>query len=215
MTVTDIIFSVLLLLAVISYAFRTRQRYGRIILIYLLLLLLLSIASICILVYTPIKNNLFIFHIFTPVQYLILSLLYSYEISTVPIRRIIQASIPVFIVICILLSLFVQKMTDNDSIATIIGSIGLILWPLLFLRQTLKLQEVNSLLRFPMFWISVGFLFYFIGSLATEGMLDYLISHDMEMAQKVFFLTYIFKYMLFIMLFIGAWCEMIFSNEKQ
>jgi hypothetical protein len=201
--------------ALISYGFRTRERYGRIVLIYLLLVLLLSIASICVLLFTPLRNNLFISHIFTPVQYLILSLLYSYEISTVPIRPIIQASIPVFIGICILLSLFVQKMTDNDSIATIIGFIGLILWPLLFLRQTLKLQEVNSLLRFPMFWISVGLLFYFIGSLATEGMLDYLISHDMEMAQKVFLLTYIFKYMLFIMLFIGAWCEMMFSNEKQ
>jgi hypothetical protein len=215
MTVLDIIFFVLLLLAIVSYAFRSKERYGRIILVYLLLALVTSIATIFVLLVGRLTNNLFIFHIFTPIQYLILSLLYSYEISAVPTRRIIRASIPIFIGVCILLSLFVQKMTDNDSIETIIGSIALILWPLLFLRQTLKLQEVNSLLRFPLFWISVGLLFYFVGSLATEGMLDYLILHDMEMAQKVFLLTYIFKYMLFIMLFIGAWCEMMFSDGKR
>jgi hypothetical protein len=215
MTALDLIFFVLLLIAVISYSIAGKEIYGRIILIYLVLIVVTSIAAIYVLVFLKLRNNLFIFHIFTPIQYLILSLLYSHEIANPGIKRIINYSIPFFIVLSILFSIFVQKLTDTNSIITIIESIGLITWPLLFLKQTLEMQRVRSLLTFPMFWISVGLLFYFVGTLITEGMLDYLIKHDMEIAKKVFLFTYIFKYMLFIMLSIGAWCNTLFLQGPK
>jgi hypothetical protein len=215
MTALDLIFFILLLIAVISYSIAGKEIYGRIILIYLVLIVVTSIAAIYVLVFLKLRNNLFIFHIFTPIQYLILSLLYSHEIANPSIKRIINYSIPFFIVLSILFSIFVQKLTDTNSIITIIESIGLITWPLLFLKQTLEMQRVRSLLTFPMFWISVGLLFYFVGTLITEGMLDYLIKHDMEIAKKVFLFTYIFKYMLFIMLSIGAWCNTLFLQGPK
>lgn len=215
MTTPDILFFLLLLIALISCSIAGRAFSGRIILIYLILILVTSIASIYVLVVAKLNNNLFIFHLFTPIQYLLLSLLYSHEIASNRIKRIINYSIPLFIVLSILFSLFVQKLTDNNSVITIIESIGLITWPLLFLKQTLELQKVNSLLGFPMFWISVGILFYFVGTLITQGMLDYLIKHDMEIAQKVFLFTYIFKYLLFIMLSIGAWSRVLFTRRLK
>lgn len=215
MTVLDLIFFILLVIAVISYSITGREVYARIVLVYLLLVLLTSVATIYVLVVLKLTNNLFIFHLFTPVQYLILSLLYRHEIADGRTRKVISWSIPVFITLSILFSVFVQKISDNNSIITIVESIALITWPLLFLKQTLAMQKVQSLLAYPMFWISVGILFYFVGSVITQGMLDYLIKHDMEIAQKVFLFTYIFKYLLFIMLSIGAWCNFLFPKRVE
>ena len=64
-----------------------------------------------------------------------------------------------------------------------------------------------------MFWICVGILFCFTGNLITVGMLNYLIKYSMEIARRAYGFTYIFKYLSFVLLMIGAWCQIAFKNS--
>jgi hypothetical protein len=186
---------------------RRGESYARWIVLYLALCLITTAAAILLPAYTGQKNNLFVFHIFTPLEYTVLSLLYSHVISDVRIRKVIRTSIPLFLLLSLLLSIFIQGYKSNNSYTVILECILLILWSLFFLREILLLQQVTALHRFGLFWISVGILFLFTGSLIIEGMLNYLINHSMELARRVYRFGYVFKYLQFILLIVGACCR--------
>lgn len=213
MNIPDIIFFILLLAAIIFYiiAARNRQYFGSSIIAYLVLILATSIMALY-LRETGVRNNLFLFHIYTPIEYIILGLLYRNAVTGALLKKIITTSIPFFIVLSIVFSAFVQKPDENNSFITIIESLLILSWSLFYLREILLLQQVTHLHRFPMFWICVGILFYFTGSLITEGMLNYLIKHSIELARRVYSFSYIFKYLLLILLMIGAWCQIAFKD---
>lgn len=162
-----------------------------------------------------VQNNLFLFHIYTPIEYSILSLLYANVISNPVTKKIIAYSIPLFITLSVLSALFVQHITENNSFITILESLLVLSWSLFFLREVLLLRQVTVLQQFPMFWICVGILFYFTGSLITEGMMNYLIKHSIPLAQRIYSFGYIFKYVLFTLLIIGAFCAFAAGNRKN
>ncbi|MFT3680934.1 MAG: hypothetical protein QM791_11715 [Ferruginibacter sp.] len=153
------------------------------------------------------KNNLFIFHILVPVEYTLMMLLFRSDIRNKTAFRLVTWSIPAFIILSLFLSAFVQPPVTNNSYSTILESVLLICTSLYFLREVLLLQQVKELHRYPMFWITVGILFYYTGTLLTEGMLNYLISHSIETARKLYRLSYVIKYALFVLFIIGALCN--------
>ena len=215
MNALDITFFLLLILSVISYlaAWRTGGTPVKIILIYLILILFTSVAAIYLTRVARLNNNLFLFHIYTPLEYLLLALFYRNILSPPMTKDIILFSIPVLIGTSIFFSLFIQKIDRNNSFITIIESTLIIIWALLFFRDILLLHHVTALQRYPLFWINVGILFYFIGSLIIEGMLDYLIKNSMDLARKAYKVGYIFKYILFLLLIAAAWLE-VFAKRK-
>src|SRR6476661_8764469 len=202
------LYFILLAVALVAYVllFETHKNYKRFILLYLILILVTSVVAFY-LMDTPAKNNLVVFHVFTVLEYVVLSVLYYHELENKLFKKAMRFSIPVFVFICILLSAFVQKITVNNSDAIILESILLVCYSLFFLRERLLQPEVPSLLQYPMFWISVGILFYFIGSLLVEGLLNYFMRHAMSLALRLYNLSYIFKYLLFILLTMGVFSE--------
>src|SRR5689334_7360847 len=121
MSTPDIIFFILLLAAIIFYiiAARSKKYYSNAIIVYLLLVLVTSSIGIY-LVHTGVRNNLFLLHIYTPIEYTILSLLYRHVISRTVTKKIITISIPAFFILSIVFSIFVQKIHENNSFITLI-----------------------------------------------------------------------------------------------
>jgi len=213
MKIPDIIFFVLLSAAIVMFliAARNKQYFSSIIIAYLVLVLTTSILAVYLRT-IGVRNNLFLFHIYTPIAYTILSLLYLNSITGALLKKIITASIPFFIILSIVFSAFVQKPDESNSYSNIIMSLLILTWSLFYLREVLLLQRVTHLQRFPMFWICVGILFVFTGNLFTVGMLNYLIKYSIEIARQALGLTYIFKYLSLILLMIGAWCQIAFKE---
>ena len=202
-----VLFFVLLLMAILVYgmALKTKENYIRILFIYLVVDFLMTVLSICLVTLGGLDNNLFLFHLFTPVEYVIMCLLFNSILSDRRVKKIIRLSIPCFIALSIYFSVFIQKIRDNNSYITIIESVLIICWTLLFLREVLLLKQVTVLHRYPLFWISVGILFYFTETLVIEGLLDYMIKHSMELARRTYRISFIFKYLLFLSLTAGAY----------
>lgn len=212
MNVFNQLYLVLSLLALVAYIPNVFKKPGYIQLtvLYLVVLLLTFLASIYSTNILELRNNLFIFHVATPLEYTILSLLYRSVIVNGMLKKIITFSIPFFLVLSIASSIFIQPLNTNNSYTIILASVIIVFLTLFFLRETLLLQPVTILHRFPMFWISVGILFYYTGGFVIEGMLNYMITHSMELARRTFIIGYIFKYLLFILFIIGA-----FFNRKS
>jgi hypothetical protein len=202
------IYIAFLLLALLSYiAARRKEQHAKWIILYLGLCLATTVAAIVVL-RLGWKYNTPIFHLFTLLEYTVLSLLFYNVLSSERLKRVVLVSVPVFIVTAAAFSLFVQKYdTDNNSYVIIIESILIILWSMFFLREVLLLQQVTSLQGFPLFWASVGILFYFTGNLIIEGMMNYLYRHSMEDALRAYHFGYVFKYLMFLMFTIGAFCR--------
>ncbi|AEV98094.1 hypothetical protein A4D02_14345 [Niastella koreensis] len=213
MKTPDIIFFVLLSATIVMFliAARNKQHFSSTIIAYLVLVLATSVLAVY-LRKIGVRNNLFLFHIYTPIAYTILSLLYLNAITSALLKKIITASIPFFILLSIVFSAFVQKPHESNSYSNVVMSLLILTWSLFYLREVLLLQRVTHLQRFPMFWICVGILFCFTGNLFTVGMLNYLIKYSMEMARQAYGLTYIFKYLALILLMIGAWCQLAFKE---
>jgi hypothetical protein len=213
MNTPDIIYFILLLAAIFLYslAARNKQYFSSTIIAYLVLILITSILAFYLRA-IGVRNNLFLFHIYTPIAYTILSVLYLNAISGALLKKIITASIPFFIILSIVFSAFVQKPDESNSYSNIIMSLLILTWSLFYLREVLLLQQVTHLQRFPMFWICVAISFCFTGNLITEGMLNYLIKYSIQIARQAYGFTYIFKYLSFILLMIGAWCQIAFKE---
>lgn len=194
-------------LVVFTIALRKNESHNKYVILLLALWLLTSATAIGLTYYAGIKNNLFIFHITTPLEYLIISLLYRDAFVNTAIKKMISISIPFFILGSIVLSVFIQSIQSNNSYVVILESIILIIFSLLFLREVLLLQQVMILHRFPMFWISVGIMFCYTGNLITEGMMNYMVRQSMELAMRTYRFSFIFKYLLFILFMIGAFCN--------
>jgi hypothetical protein len=204
------IYFILLLTALAMYgmALTTKQRYITLLFIYLVSSLVVGLLAFYVRAHTKTGNNLFLFHIFTPVEYTLLSLVYYTVLSGQKIRKAVFVSIPVFMGLSVFFSLFVQGTLDNNSYIGIIESILLVCQTLLFLREVLLLKQVTALYRYPLFWISTGILVYFTETMVIEGLLDYLIRHSMDLALQAYMISYIFKYLLFLALMAGAWFEL-------
>lgn len=204
----------LLLITLFSYLRpRRKEFFSRMIVLLMILWLATTGIAIYLVKYAGYKNNLFIFHISTPLEYTILALLYKDVITSKRVKKTINWSIPVFVILSILFALFIQPPDINNSQVVVIESLIMIFLSLFFLREVLLLQQARSISRFPMFWISVGVLSYFTGNLVMEAMLNYLISHSPDLARNIYRTWHFFKYLLFVSFIIGAFCDRPFRKS--
>jgi len=202
-------------LAVYLVNYRREEPYQKFVVIYLVAFLFAGATAIGVVEFMPDQNNLFVFHIFNPVEYVILSMLYISSFESVGIKNVIKISIPIVVSLSVVLTLFVQPLNVNNSYTIMIESVLIIMWSLLFLRETIVLQKESHLQRFPMFWISIGLLFYFIGSLCVEALLNYLLDQSVELTRKAYKVSFIFKYLLFILFMMSAICRIIFRRDED
>lgn len=210
MNIYNGLYLVLSLITLISYLLLLPGKHSwlKFILAYLALLLVTFLASVYLANIVKLKSNLFIFHISTPLEFIILSFFYRSVIVNNEVKKGIAWAILFFIVISVLLPIYLQSPnSSNPTTLIIIESIVLIFLSLFFLREVLILQHISAIHRFPPFWIVVGILFYYTGSIIIEGMLNYMIHHSMELAARIFRIGYIFKYLLFVVFLIGAFCR--------
>jgi len=217
MTLISGIYMALALATLVVYVvnYKADEPYQKFVVIYLVAFLCAGIAAIGAIEFKPDQNNLFVFHIFNPVEYVILSMLYISAFQNVKVKSVIRISMPVVVVLSIVFALFVQPLNVNNSYFIMIESVLIVVWSLLFLRETIILQKESQLQRFPMFWISVGLLFYFIGSLCVEALLNYLLDHSLELSRKAYKVSFIFKYLLFILLMMSATCRIFFKTDAD
>ena len=195
---------------------RKRLSYTlRIAFTYLALLALVASTAMLLRRVFEVKNNLFLYHIFTPVEYLLFCLIYYRAFESSVLRKSVLWSIIGFVVVCIYLSLFVEPLEINNSYAKVIESLLITVWVLLYFRQLVSADKIINFNKEPLVWISLGLLTYFIGNLFTEGMFNLLVKEYAPLAQRLYSYTYLFEYNLFLQMNIALFCRQIFKENAK
>lgn len=164
------------------------------------------------------KDNLVavsLFSIYTPTEYLLLSLFAASIIKPSYKRTIIYFSIPFFVII----SLVLQFKVDSPNyfykyLDVLIEAPLMLMWSLFYIFQLFTDEETFHFKSNPFFWISVGNLLFFAGSFFSYGFGSYL--HNMEqykLADAIFWIARILNIVLYIFYNIGFLC--FYSLQKR
>ncbi len=148
-------------------------------------------------------NNLFIYHFFTPVEYMFYAIIFFRHFQSNKLRRIILTSILLFTLYSLLNSFIFQSLTINNSNAIIVESLLLLTWCLIYFRDKMIAINEIQLIKDPLFWVVCGILFYFLGNIFVESLLNYLIKKEISIARSLYKLSYIFSYILFVSMIVG------------
>ena len=143
------------------------------------------------------QRNLYLYHIFIPIQYLYLAIFYKENIDSKFVKIGILASIFFIFITETVFILTIQTLNDSPSLISFITRIILLFWVLIYLLSLLKKEIPVLLVSLPAFWVSIGFLFYFT-SIFPTGLMDYLISINRKAAHRWYNLGLWFDVLFYI-----------------
>ena len=215
MQILDVVFLALMGVTILAYCVNSRSnlKHWKLVVLFTSLMFTTTVTAFSLTTLFDVGNNLFIFHVYTPIEYSILAFLYLRVFQDKRIKKILWLSIPAFVMLSAILTLSVQPVEKNNSLMNVLESVLIITWSMLYIREIIVQQQASTLECFPMFWISAGLLFYFVGSQLIEGLLNSLMDESMAIAQKVYRLMYLFRFTLMIMFIIGCFCQQLFKDR--
>lgn len=106
------------------------------------------------------KPNLFLLHIYTVFDFIMLTLIFKPVIKPTWFR-VIQIAFPLT---ATLNSILVEQLRTENVLNRSVSAFILMLYPLGFFTKALKEMKILKLEEYPLFWISTGVLFYNAGS---------------------------------------------------
>jgi len=116
------------------------------------------------------EHNLWIAHVFTPIEYGLLAYMLSCWQENQSFKKFIRVSIPIVILLIISLNLFDVEPTNTfDYISIPVTSLLLAAFSWHILHQ-MSIQDTGNLLKNHKFWITVGIFIYFSGGLFVFAM---------------------------------------------
>lgn len=149
-------------------------------------------------------SNIWLFHLFTPLEYGFLVMVFSCWQKRSLLRLLLRLSIPLFALICIVSKLFVENLVSFDSFTSSLESWALIL---ISIYTLLGLHRDKSfpILGMPRFWIASAVLIYFSGNLPIFAFANmaavWTINHILNILSNILFaggfLCYHLRYRLY------------------
>lgn len=128
---------------------------------------------------TFVENNLFVFHIFTILEFTLLTLFYSYLLK----NHINSQLFYIFIALFITMAFFDYKINglkSIDSLSSTVESIFLVSSSLVLFFFMIYKKMLPNLLASPIFWVNSGVLIYFSGNIFLFAFSNYLYSTEIE-----------------------------------
>ncbi|MBE7172595.1 MAG: hypothetical protein INR73_18595 [Williamsia sp.] len=159
------------------------------------------------------KENLWLFHFLTPMEYTALCIVFHGSLSNPLLRKAILLSLPCFITLCILLTRYVNKMDENDAVARIAEALLVTTWILFYFRELSTTEKILDIQRDPLFWVYTGLMIYFWGTLFLQGLLNYLNRLDRILANRLYTWQYVFEYTSLLTINMGLFCDRIFRRR--
>ncbi|MGF7215483.1 hypothetical protein GGR92_001623 [Spirosoma lacussanchae] len=143
-------------------------------------------------------NNLFIYHLYAPIEYTCLGAIFYLALPSEKHRKRIIGSIIGYIIVVVISTIFWQSPAHNNSITYMIESALVIYWCFIFFRTLLDRQDLYVPERDGLFWLFVAILIYFAGTFFTIGLIDYFIISNQKLATFIYYASFPFNYILYV-----------------
>lgn len=180
------------------------QKFEKSLIILTSLLLLSLLTEMLVEIFKSHKiNHRIIYHIYIPVEYMLLALFLSRQNVNSSLKKIIRFSIPVYFCISMFISFFFISYKDFPGTQFNIEGLFLVSFVIAVLFS-LKITEGISIFRLPFFWIGSGLLLFHSGLFFFNGAYNYLIHNKTEYAAKLqTIINTNLNYLLYIFWIIG------------
>ena len=147
--------------------------------------------------FTPSVENMFLYHLLTPLDYSLLILFFYRTFTTVDLKRVLLWSVLGYWIVALFFTLYNGPFDQVNTLAFMTESLLVTCWCFLFFRGLLSRSDNYVPERDPTFWIVVAILFYFVGSFFIYGSLNYFADNDLQLASRIYFAGYAFYYVLY------------------
>lgn len=123
-----------------------------------------------------------IFNFFTASEFIFYSWVFYYHLTNKTLRKIIILFIPIYLLLFILNVSFLQLLsTSFHSYTFLLGSFFVVVYSCFFLYESILPEFINvKLSRQPFFWICIGLLIFYLGSVIINALVEYLTKSDFQ-----------------------------------
>lgn len=191
-------------IAIAFYRYRFITKELRYMLMYLGLSFLTE-TIMTIMTKSGIRNNLFVVHIYTILEFNIIALFYYTYFNGFYHRYLVPAIMGLFTVFAIINSLFFQKLIEFNSYSRGLECILVIMLCLMCFYQMLIELSTKTPEKKPVFWINAGFLFYFAGNIVLFILSNVVLKENKDFNYLSWGLHALLNTILQIFIGIGLW----------
>jgi hypothetical protein len=158
--------------------------------LYILFIALIELSG-HLTVYLGTNNNLWLSHIYTPVEYFLLASVYYISLKYRNVRKAIIGSVILVLIFSFVDAFFGEGISQMNSYTKVLESSLLIALALVYFYVTF--QNLNKLYldQDPMFVLSCGILIYFAGTTMAYLMFNRALAISDNMARICLSITYI------------------------
>lgn len=167
--------------------------WHRLLTVLLLLTLLSELGARCVAHYN--YNNSPFYHLFAPIQYTLLALIYFYKIRSETVKKLVLLSIPFFIIYHFINTFYIQSWMAFPSNSLLILSVCVLLESLFLFSEFLNHSLQDSLLGNGVFWFNMGNLVFYSGTFLFWSFHNALL---MQIPEILFTLLYVMNLFLYI-----------------
>jgi hypothetical protein len=131
------------------------------------------------------KEYLMIYHIYIPIEYLLLSSYFYFNIKNEFVKELIQYSIILFYCICVLSSILFfneERFCDFPGYILCLSGGFLMIWCIFSLYE-IRPTDQAELFQSPLFWICVGIFIYYSVSVPFNVTYDFFYKNDQTLAK--------------------------------
>lgn len=154
------------------------------------------------------RTNLWVYHFFVPVSFIIILGVYAYHLSeTQFMKRVFRWVIIIFVLLAVFNTIWLQGLYSFNSNMISLSSLIYMILAIAYFYQLIKTREQERLDKVPMVWFNTGILLYHSGSLILFLFVNNMIDGAPELLISSWWLNAVLYVMLIIFNAIALWVK--------
>ncbi len=154
------------------------------------------------------ETNLWVYHFFVPVSFVIVLRVYAHHLSrNLFVNRTFNIVSLTFVALAVINSVWVQKLDDFNSNMISLSSFIYMILAIRYFYRLIKTRKQERLEREPMVWFNTGVLLYHSGSLILFLFVNNLIDGSPDLLLSSWWMNAILNVMLIVFNAIALWVK--------
>ena len=150
------------------------------------------------------KVNVYLYNVYIPIGFSLLSLFFYLIVKSQFIKRIIFLVIPIIVSVNIFFIIQSPKPELNRGLFLYLKGL-LIIYSIIYLHQIINSEE--SISSNSNFWVVTGIIFFYSGYFFLSGFIDYISKNNLQLAQKLFILNPLLNIIYYSLITYGFICQ--------
>lgn len=123
-----------------------------------------------------------LFNLFTAAEFVFYSLVFRYHLTNKLLRKIIVLLIPIYLLLFFLNVTMLQQLNSTfHSYTFLLGSFFMVVYSCFFLYESILPESISiKLSQQPFFWVCIGLLIFYLGSVIINALVEYLTNSDFK-----------------------------------